>query len=115
MSGGVAGLSFGIVGFIFLGISLNLKGKQVLKQEKVNNIIVEKPTQLTPQVQKSKKVKAARKPNLEMLATNDPAIEEPQQLTPKVQRRKKAKAIKTSNLEISTIGLLEEEEIKQKT
>ena len=97
VSGGVAGVSCGVVGLSFLGISLNLKGKQALKQEKVNDIIVEKTLPLTPKVQKSKKVKAARKPNLEMLATNDPAIEEPQQLTPKVQRRKKAKAIKTSN------------------
>ena len=108
VSGGVAGVSCGIVGLSFLGISLNLKAKQALKQEKINNTIVELPAQLAQKVQKRKSVKVVKAPNLEISAVNDPAIEEPPQLTPKVQRRKKAKAAKQPNLEVSVIGLLEE-------
>jgi hypothetical protein len=114
MSGGVAGVSCGIVGFSFLGIGLNLKGKKALKQEKVNKLIVEKSTPLSQKVQKRKRVNLAKAPNLEISVINDSAIEEPPQLTPEVQRRKKTKAVKASNLEVSIIALLEEEEIKQK-
>jgi hypothetical protein len=80
VSGGIAGVSCGIVGLSFLGISLNGKGKQVLEQEKIADII----------------------------------IEEPIQSVPKVQRRKKTKVAKHPNLEISAIGLLQDEELKQK-
>ena len=104
VSGGVAGVSCGIVGLSFLGISLNLKAKQALKQEKINNIIIEKPTQLAQKVQKRKSVKVAKAPNLEISAVTDPTLEEPPQLTPKIQRRKKAKAPKAPNLEVSVVN-----------
>jgi hypothetical protein len=114
-SGGVACVSCGVVGLSFLGISLNLKGKQALKQEKVNDVIFEKPNQLTPKVRKRKRVKVAKASNLEISAVNETIIEEPPQLTLKVQKRKKSKAIKAPNLEVSVLGLLEEKELKQKT
>jgi hypothetical protein len=77
-------VSCGIVGFSFLGISLNLKGKQALKQEKVNKLIVEKSAPLSQKVQKRKRVNLAKAPNLEISVINDSGIEEPPQLTPEV-------------------------------
>ena len=115
VSGGVAGVSCGIVGLSFLGVSFNLKGKQALKQEKVNDIIIKEPIQLAPTVVKRKRVKVEKTSNLEILAVNDLAIEEPLQSAPNVQKRKKAKAAKQPNLEIAAIGCLEEKELEQKT
>jgi hypothetical protein len=94
MSGGIAGFSFGIVGFSFLGISLNLKGKQALKQEKVNILIVEESTPLSQKVQKRKRVNLAKGPSLEISVINYSAIEEPPQLTPENKEGKKPKRLK---------------------
>ena len=104
VSGAVAGVSCGVVGLSFLGISLNVKGKQVLKQEKVADVIVEKPSQLAPKIQNKTRDKVEKAPNLEISTVTDPTFEEPPQLTPKVQRKKKTKASKTSNLEVSVVN-----------
>lgn len=104
VSGGVAGVSCGVVGLSFLGIRLNLNGKQALKQEKVADVIVEKPSQLAPKIQNKTRDKVEKTPNLDISTVNDPTIEEPPQLTPKVQRKKKTKTSKTSNLEVSVVN-----------
>jgi hypothetical protein len=114
VSGGAAGVSCGFVGLSILGFGLNLKDKQVLKQEKVGEIIVEKSNQSALEAQKRKRAKVAKAPNL-LSAVADSAIEEPPQLTSKVQKRKKAKATKAPNLNVSILGLIEEEKLKQKT
>ena len=115
VSGGLAGISCGIIGLSFLGISFNLKSKQAMKQEKINAIIIEEPIHLPLKAAKRKRVKAAKTPELEISVVNDPCLEEPMQMTSKVHKRKKVRAAKQPNLEMSAIGLLEEEELKQKT
>jgi hypothetical protein len=103
VSGTTAAASCGIVGLSFLGISLNLKSKQALKQEEVVDVIVEGPSQLAPKKQNGTRVKVERVPTLEISAVNILTIEETQQLKPKVQKRKKPKGPKAPNLEVSII------------
>jgi hypothetical protein len=113
VSGGVAGMSCGIVGLSFLGISLNLKGKQALKEEKVVGVIAQELKRSTLNVQRRKKVKTPKTANLEISEVENATIKEPKEISPKIQKRK-AKARKVPDLHMTALGLVEEEKVAQK-
>ena len=112
-SGATTSVSCGVVGLSYLGININQKSKQPVNQVKLEDFKVIEPIPLEPNLQKKKRAKTAKTPQVGKFIVRDATIEESKQVTHKVRKKRKTKKPKASNIELSPIGSLEEEITKK--